>query len=355
MKQIRRRTCPFFLIVCLASLFIPIAQANAAADTWPNLLTRTKLLAEASGQGEVWGTMGPVGLWLGDHALLLPNASNRYPQAGRVILDVGTGIERPATGLGITNSGTLMSTSPNGQWVLWSNRVGNAPFGKPTVTRVDGTRTVAWKAMFSGLDSGWLSDSNRFASVGYVPGGISPYTHRRFDGPGINIYNVQTGRSVAIAVPNLPNNYQTICCDRSGNLVMTASSGFYVRSQPTVEIDRLNLHSSNPVVTMTTIPIPQDPGANDGNFYVSPHGTRILWRFNVYTASQISTSSSLFPRSMRATNMAIDYFVSNIDGTSLRKVGRLTGSYSPWPTAWSPSDDKVALMINQQVGIVSLP
>ena len=178
-----------------------------------------------------------------------------------------------------------VSATGDGKWILAvSTNVMASSLVDAMATRADGSKTVTWKHDFNGLGSTWLPDNRHLLHCTFVNGGISPYKHKPYAAGGIAILDTRTGKETDRVISGVSGYEQIVRVDKSGNLVMSStSSDFFCTPKPgQVSVERVNINMAHPVLTVTQITVPNDSGAQDGNYFISPDGKRILWHFTVY-------------------------------------------------------------------------
>jgi hypothetical protein len=244
----------------------------------------------------------------------------------------------------------MISCSPDGKWVLWCDTTHGSGMWTLAATRLADGKTKHWKVSSNGLGLCWLSDSRHFVSISYVDAGISPYTGRPYAAPGIVIFDAASGTMEKKLVPGLSPNIFIAVADKTDKIIMAESNSFYSSNTPTVKLYRMDMHAKPLTVESLQVTVPQVPGSQDGTFYITPKGDGIVWHFTSYDQS---LAQKLFKQHRMTTYD--DFFVTNIDGTGLQTIGRLTDASCQRNVSVSPEGDKIAINMRDDAAVIPLP
>ena len=107
-------------------------------------------------------------------------------------------------------------------------------------------------------------------------------------------------------------------------------------------------------MTNISITMPNDPGAQGGSYYISPDCKQILWHLTVYDRSHGGRTRVFARGGPTHETECDDLFLSNIDGTGMRRIGRMTNGFVQSAIAWSPGSDRIALTVGRVIAVVDV-
>jgi hypothetical protein len=291
-----------------------------------------------------WNNRDPV--WLTDSQLVLPPIRNGGASSEPNIVNLTVGPNPTLPGLPQTDVGNTISVSPNGKWILWTDTSKGASIESTCATRLPDGKTVRW----NDFGDHWLSDNRHVVFVGELNAGISPETGRPYGADGVIILDTQTGKIVHKILPQLESeNMSVVQTDQSGNMIVSASPSFSPQSGPAVTLYRFN-PLSNPLKVQTLeVTPPIVTGSQGGTFSIMPNSNGILWCYESYA------SASTLPFLQSQATCYDEFYVTNIDGSGVRKIGYLTNVNCQGPTSVSPGGDKFTINVRNQAAVISMP
>lgn len=334
------------VVVCVLGALI--AMASRDRTVWPDLMSQAKFVSPISGD-----PYQNAEIWVNDQQILMSNMiMPGSGSSGETLVNVDTGAQMTLTGITNSPNFMLISASPDGQWLLWYPYPTGTALGNAEVTRLDGSKTVKFDDEMNGLGTAWMPDSRHWIHCTMM--GSSSF------GGKIRDCDVDTGTCRDITVPGLTGYEKQVVADKSGNLVTTGMSNDYSASgySGPFSITRINIAGTIPSATVTPVTPPKDPGSQSGQAIISPDGTRILWTTRVFHVAEWQIfMSRILHRGFVSLGGASDedFYVSNIDGSNMHPLGRISNSFAFGQATWSPDSHRIALIINNRLAIVNVP
>jgi len=337
------------VLLCVVFAAGCTSHSSTLSSSTDDLTKRARIVGD-QGADARGGANGYPMVWLTDNQVLQANLSWSHGNSRWRVLNLDNGSECRPCGLAPTNSGELTSASPDGKWVSWCNTSKGSGLWTVSATRLEDGKTINWHEGTNGMGACWLGDSHHIVSVGLVDAGISAYNGRPYSAPGITILDTASGSVIHKLVPEIGNNIEIVRPDKSDNLIMSGSPTFDSRNTSSVTLYRLNIHSNPLSVQTLNVPVPNVPGSQNGTFYAAPAANRIIWHYTTYHKS---LTDPMFKQGQ--PTVYDDFYVTRIDGSGLRRIGRLTDANCQWMMAVSPDGDKIGVNIRQEVAVITLP
>jgi len=289
-------------------------------------------------------------LWLNDNQGIVAVHGPGHLAPGRTEFDLGTSKQLTVPGLAPTNYGELLTASPNGKWVLWCEYIRGSGKWSVFVTRLSDGKTIKLPEQTNRLAVCWLRDNRHIVLVDDVDAGIDQYTGRHYYVPGITILDTLTRSVVNKKVQGITDDIQIVREDVSGDLIMSGYPSWPCSTLSSVTLYRLNLHAKILNVNFLNVPVPTVPGSQDFCFIVAPNADRIIWHFTSYSWAFMFMNFRHGPLSIYD-----DFYVTNLDGSGVRKIGHLSNGGTFGTMAVSPDGDKIAIQLNQNAAIINFP